>query len=94
MPYVQYTLVQSHGFVYDGNKKLVLRVEVHGVLDQDACDRVRKAGGKLFTDYRVAQMAAMHVNTEGFYGRFSDRYRVDGLPVWVPERRDRGSHLG
>jgi hypothetical protein len=87
-----WTLVQHSGFVVTAHEDFRNAVETRSITAAQA-ERVRAAGGLVFTDYFNATEAEEAENyppgTLGLIpqvkGAFSVTLQIDGMPVYVPD---------
>lgn len=90
-----FTLVQHSGYLVGGKPGFEHAVELQSVTSAVDRRKVERAGGLLFTNYRLADDAEYTVNypdgngvyphAEGTFGTRID----DGRPVYIPTQGDR-----
>jgi hypothetical protein len=91
-----YTLVQHSGYGAAGKADFARAVEEAPVSTKAEADRVRRAGGLLFTGYSEASRYSHEINyPPGVHGivprakgTFHPRVRVGGLRLYVPSEWD------
>lgn len=91
-----YTLVQHSGYGRAGKPDFARAVEEARVEDLKTVDKIRAAGGMVFSSYGDASKYAQDINyppevlglVPRAQGVFHPRLKVDGLRLYLPSERD------